>query len=480
MLVFRNSPLPALTVALVVLLGIPDTALGRSATPSTGFGLGAVRIPGAEQQLDRTKGLRFGRSVFHAGLSLETGWDSNVFYSTNSETSSAYIRLAPRLSLGTALDSKSAPPFVMYNLGLGMDYVGYLQDIGGVENARHQIGASVGGQVLINSQGAFRFGLVEQFTRTNEPRAGVAFGYNRLYNSVGFDFVMNPSRGLITILLGYRFVVDYFEDPYELTRANELMAFNALRHEVKVKATWRFFPLTSFWLQVDTGYNDYLRDFNLANVGTREGGNRDSVPLRVMLGVTGRLTPKLTADLGIGYRAFFYTNKVADRYPDNPNIKDERHDVSAHAALSWEIAPFAKLGLGYQRDVHDSIVGDAYVADSLYLTGVVSLFQRLELSVTFGWTQADYKGLFYADTTGDNCRLVGTSDVSLCERKDNYLLGSVNASYYFLSWLSAGLGYQLLANVSDFDTVYTGSGEPVVQQPSFFKHRVFASVMVYY
>ena len=105
--------------------------------------------------------------------------------------------------------------------------------------------------------------------------------------------------------------------------------------------------------------------------------------------------------------------------------------------------------------------------------------RRLELQAGFAWTMADYKGLFYADTTGGNCTLVA-GNVSACARKDNYLIGTVSAHYYILSWLSVGLGYQLLANISDFDTVYSGTGIPTVQQPTFWKHRVFGQVQVLY
>lgn len=448
--------------------------------PATNFGLGAAKIPDPGKSADRTQGLRFGRSVFHAGVALEAGWDSNVFYASDKSTSSAYLRLSPQLSLGTQKTGEDKLPFVVYNLSLGMDYVGYLQDISSNDKAKHQIGASAGAGVEFNPQGMLRFALMEQYTRTNEPRAGVDFGYNRDYNSLGFDLNWNPGKGFINVLLGYRFVLDYFEDPIDSTSANELAAYNAMRQEVKLKVAWRFFPKTAFWGQIDTGYNDYMRDFNEANLGTMGAGNRSSVPFRAMVGVTGQLTPFLIADAGIGYRGFFFTDKLESEFPGANFVEDMHHDVAAHVSTTWQVAPTVGLRLGYQHDSHDSLVGDYYKGDSVHFSTLMEFFERrFQLKAGIAWTLVDYKGLFYADTTGDRCTVVA-GNVSSCERKDNYLIVSLGATYYFLNWLSVGLGYELLGNFTNFDVVYTGGAEPQVQQPSFTKHRVFGLVQVYY
>src|SRR4030042_910335 len=88
-----------LLVCGLIVGGYSQSALGQ--TPGTSVALGAAKIPDAAKSEDRTQGLRFGRSVFHAGLALELGWDSNVFYSSQNAKGSAYLRLTPQLSLGT-------------------------------------------------------------------------------------------------------------------------------------------------------------------------------------------------------------------------------------------------------------------------------------------------------------------------------------------------------------------------------------------
>ncbi|MDY0000349.1 MAG: hypothetical protein RBU30_03545 [Polyangia bacterium] len=447
----------------------------------TAFGLGAAKIPDAGKSADRTQGLRFGQSVFHAGLALELGWDSNPLYASNKDTSSAYLRLTPQLSLGTKKTGEDKLPFVVYNLSLGLDYVGYLQELSSSSSKdRHMVGATAGAGLEFNPQGILRFALMETFTRTNEPRAGVDYGYNRDYNVLGFDMTWNPGKGFIDVLLGYRFILDFFEDPSGDTSANELAAFNAMRHEVKLKVAWRFFPKTAFWAQIDTGYLDYMRDFNEVSLGTMAAGNRSSTPLRAMVGVTGRLTPFLIADVGIGYRGFFYSEKLENEFPGADFVEDAHHDVAAHVSTTWQIAPTVGLRLGYQHDSHDSLVGDYYKADSVHFATLMEFFdRRLQLKAGIAWSLINYKGLFYTDTTGDGCTVV-SGNISSCERKDNYLIVDIGATYYFLNWLSVGLGYQMLGNFTDFETVYTGAGEPRVQQPSFSKHRVFGLVQVYY
>jgi len=458
---FLFSNVLTLLFAVTLIAGAPRDASARGGAegaPSTGFGLGAVKIPDAVKGVEKTTGLRFGRSVFHAGVDLEGGWDSNAFYSPNNPQSSGFLRIMPNLSLGTA-SGKGKKPSVVYDLNLGLDYTAYLNDIGTGGKDRHLIGASAGGSVLFNPSGVFRFQLVEQYVRTNEPRAGVEFGYNRSYNAAGFDMTINPGLGLITILTGYRFIIDFFEE-------DRLDFANAMRHHAKVKVDWRFFPLTTMWLKVETGYDHYNwnSSFDAANLAT---SNRSSVPLLVMLGATGRLTPKLTVDLGIGYRGHFFTDEL-------PDAENDHHDVAANVGLKWEIAPTAGLALGYQHDSRDSVVGDLYKADSAYLALNLAFFERLVLAAKVGWTMARFEGYRAAvEVNGNTC-----ASAAGCARTDNYLLVGAHASYYFLSWLSVGLGYDLLANFSDFDYTLPGTTDTI--EAGFVKHRVYGQLSLYY
>jgi len=409
----------------------------RAQAPSTGFGLGAIKVPGAEKQ-KTGKGLSFGRSIFHAGLSVEAGWDSNVFYSdSDAVTSSAYLRLLPQLTLGSRPVAAGKRQGFAYNLALGVDYIGYLQELPGESNAHH-VGASLGADLKFNPKGLVSFDLVEQFVRTNEPRVGLEGSADRDYNQAGFDLIFN--KGLLAFLIGYRFIIDIFED-------SEYSFANRMIHQAKFKATWRFFPQTSFWFQAETGFVDYFEDY--AGVGS----NSDSVPLRLWLGATGRLTNWLTADIALGYGYAYYK----DTQPAG-----EYHNFIANAGFGIRLGSAAKLSLGYRRDFRDALVGDYFKSDSAYARLSVAIVQRLILQAMFAWTRADYQ----------NYNLDGT----VYPRVDNYLSASVGADYYFLSWLSAGVGYNLQANVAITDAI--GSGVPV--EPNFMKHRVYGRVSAYY
>lgn len=439
------------SLTLVILLGVAGRPVLAQA-PSTGFGLGAVKVPTALKKAERSKGLRFGRSVFHAGLGLEAGWDSNVYYYGDNPVSSAYLRLVPELSLGTDSSLKK-PPSVVYNLNLGMDYVGYLQKIPGTTMSRHQIGAKAGGSLLFNPQGAFRFGLVEQFVRTSEPRAGLdQGGLYRDFNSAGFDMTINPGHGLLSILLAYRLEVDIFEQ-------SSLKWANVLRNKASVKVDWRFFPLTTAWLKVDAGYS-YFYGSDLGSAGTAQGFNRDYVPLLVMLGATGRLTPKLTLDLGIGYRGLFFTGQtpsIAGKY------ETSAHTAAANAALKWQIGPTAGLALGYQYDRKESVMADYMDAHSAYLALDLAFVQRLQIAAKVAYTYGTFVN--FLDSSG------GTLQART--RSDHYLIGALNVQYYFLTWLSAGVGYEILGDITGYSLASAGNA-------GFVKHRVYGLVSVYY
>ena len=114
-------------LGLVLLSSQPARA---QSVPSTSFGIGAVKVPG-DTKRKTGKGLAFGRSVFHAGLSLEGGWDSNVFYDDADEypASSGYIRVVPELTLGSRPVGKGKKPGFLYFLSAGMDYVHAVADV---------------------------------------------------------------------------------------------------------------------------------------------------------------------------------------------------------------------------------------------------------------------------------------------------------------------------------------------------------------
>jgi hypothetical protein len=434
----------ALLLAALTLVMPLSGSIAYAQAPATGFGLGAIKVPGAEKA-KTGKGLSFGRSVFHAGLSVEAGWDSNVFYAVSSGNpeSSAYMRLLPQLTLGTRPVAAGKRRGFVYNLALGLDYIGYLEELP-FGAKKHHLGASLGADLKFNPQGVVSFNLVEQFVRTNEPRVGMDGSVDRDYNQVGIDLSIN--KGLLSFLFGYRFIIDIFED-------SQYKFANRMLHQAKFKATWRFFPQTSFWFMAQSGYVSYFEGFDGSQIGETAGGNRNSVPLRLWLGATGRLTHWLTADIGLGYGFAHYFGE--------PAVGDH-HDIIVNLGVGFKLGSVANLRLGYRHDFRDSLVGDYFKSDSAYARFSIAIVQRLILQAVLAWTRADYQN-YYVEARSES-------------RQDNYLSASLGADYYFRSWLSAGIGYTLQANVTSFETTY--QGEPV--QPGFVKHRVFGRVSVYY
>jgi hypothetical protein len=410
-------------------------------------GVGAMKVPGGGSK-GGADGVNLGRSVLHAGASLEIGWDSNVFYQDSGSTSSAIFRLSPSLSIGTrpAPAGQKSAAFV-YNVGFGLDYTAYLQDIGTSAAKRHQIGANLGVSLTYDPSRLVAFSFTESFARTNEPRPGQDGSIDRDYNTIGFDVKFVPGRGPLTFLLGYRFNVDVFEQ-------EAYGAFNRLGHAFTFKADWRFFPQTSFWFQASTGYTDFLRDASATN------GKQDLVPFRALVGLTGRFTKRLTVDAGIGYGGGYMMGGDATMY----------HNAVAHAGLTVAFTPTINGGLGYRHDFSDSLIGDIFQTDSAYIKVDMAFFSRLIVSASFSWTLANYQGMEADGMTGSSCDATG------CTRKDNWLQVAVGVDYYFLKWLSLGASYDLFGNISDFDASFLG----VAVQPGFIKHRVLGRVVLYY
>jgi len=79
--------------------------------------------------------------------------------------------------------------------------------------------------------------------------------------------------------------------------------------------------------------------------------------------------------------------------------------------------------------------------------------------------------LYILGATGPSCDASG-----LCERVNDYLQVELAVNYYFLAWLSAGIGVSLQADFTDFSTDYAG----FTIVPGFFRPRVYARLAASY
>jgi hypothetical protein len=253
-----------------------------------------------------------------------------------------------------------------------------------------------------------------------------------------------PGGGRLEELLTYTFQYDHFENA-------DLSAADSIGNTIDLRTDFRFFPKTALFLDISQGFGHYLNSGN---------GKFDSAPFRVLAGLQGLVTPKLTTLLAGGYGNGFY-----DVGP-NPS------GVVINAELGWLVGPFARGKIGYIHDFANSLYGNYYDNDAGYATWQqqVGTFFLANLS----W-RLEHRS--YHCAPGTQSTAIQCYDATAGPRVDNWMGLQVDAHYFPIAWFSAGAAYQVLTNISDFRIPSGGSAGLDV---SFVKQQILAILAVTY
>ena len=143
----------------------------------------------------------------------------------------------------------------------------------------------------------------------------------------------------------------------------------------------------------------------------------------------------------------------------------------AHAGLRFRLSRSAELFVGYWHDFRIPWFTELVRVDAAGLRFRWMVAKVLELRADVAWARLDYLRLVLPGASGGTCDASG-----LCERVDDYLQVELAVNYYFLAWLSAGIGLSLQADFTDFSTTYAG----FTILPGFFRPRVYARLAASY
>lgn len=363
-------------------------------------------------------GLKLGdEAILHAGVFADVGYDSNVFYGSGSQATSAVMHVTPRLEITNAERDGSIPSGTYYDLSAAVDFVKYLTSDPEVTN-QDAINPSLGGSAEFSSGQALSFSLSETFSRFKmAPYVAVA-DTNARDNPITRDDNMAsaslrfaPGGGRLRVMLRYTNLIDKYEGGYD-TGSN-------MGNEGVLDIGWRWLPRTTIYAQVAQGAITY---FNSGASG------RASHPLRTLLGVRGLLTEKLSVNLGAGYNNAFYsaatTSGTGNATPSGFG------NVGIVAELNYTMSVLSRVGFGYHHDFANSpFVGGFYNMDAIY-----GAFQQMVASRVVTYLFGRYENRrFGAEAWG---------------RTDNYIMGGAAIDYIIGKFLLVGASYSLNLNRS--------------------------------
>jgi hypothetical protein len=345
-------------------------------------------------------GLKLGdEAILHAGVFADIGYDTNVFYGSNSQEGSGVLHVMPRLEITNAERDGSIPSGTYYDLVGSVDFVRYLSSNSDVTN-QSAVNPSLGGTAEFSSGQALSFSLSETFSRYQQaPYVAGGPPIIRDDNMASASLRFAPGGGRLRVMLRYTNLIDKYEGTYD-TGSN-------MGNEGVLDIGWRWLPRTTIYAQVAQGAITYF------NSGTSSSA---SFPLRTLLGLRGLLTEKLSVNIAAGYNNAFYSSGGSPTGFGNVGILAE---------VNYTISTLTRAGLGYHHDfVNSPFLGGYYNMDAIYGT-----FQQMVASRVVTYLFGRYEN-----------RRFGNG------RIDNNVLGGVALDYMAGKFLLAGASYSLNLN----------------------------------
>ena len=300
-------------------------------------------------------GVKLGQAalVLHPGISVEGGYDSNVFYTPGGVIGSALLRfrihldLAPAPLSGDAASTATADPKVDFRLSTQLEYREFLN---GNPNVRAQraFNALFSGFVTLFPKGKASLRLDEDLIRSVDPRDGEGpKNFARVYNRAGLTLTGRPGGGRLEFGVGDTFLVQRFDDA-------DVAFGNNLQNDARLFVRFKILSRTTLSLTAHAGYIHYDTNTTL-----------ETVPVRIVAQITSPLTSWLEGLLAIGYGG-----SIALR------------STRLETAISQEELRFLmplgiQIVVGHKRDFSDSIFASYYTDDAIYLAYEQPFLRRL-------------------------------------------------------------------------------------------------------
>lgn len=400
-------------------------------------------------------GFKAGRLVLHPGLSLEGGYNSNVFLQNENPDDSFILRLTGYLDVATEPPERqrggdaslAKPQKIEFRGGIGASYYHYFSG-----RVPESVGADAHIDFKYNPSEVFTLHVRDVFLRTVQPFTnadtlqGTTSSYGRNTNTASLDLIGRSKGQVLEGRLGYTNFIEFFD-------ADVFQYGNSLTHRVPASLSWAFFPSSALVYEAEYA-NQQFDEQRVANSATLLS---DSNRVTNAIGYNGALTERFSLTAMIGYAAGFY------------NVGDDFDGVVARVDARWRPRPTISLLAGYERDFRPSFIGNYFEMNRLHADTRFTVSGALQLGIR-AWVSFDKSGLALAPDGS----LLGTEPY----RKDTRFFAGLYGEYRFKAWLAlfGQLGY--LADFTDFQ--YFGAQPLLNPAASYQRFDAWLGLRVFY
>jgi hypothetical protein len=408
------------------------------------------------------------RLVLHLGVGAELRYDSNVFYSDGGPnspiTSGLALRLTPQFSLATKNAQRAVAPdgtpvshTVDFRFGAGLDYREWLVANTGVRPPR-QLNVDANLHLTLFPNGPVTAEIYDIFLRSwQPPYQTTSDSFDRDMNEAGLRLRIKPGGGRLELQLNYAFGVDFWE-------VDTLKPYNNFYHHGVLRLLWKFLPKTSVYVQGEVYAYQYRSEVTTTVVGdpNPQVVRPDGYPLRVIAGLNGLLTAKLSFDIWAGYANGFYQSGPSP----NTGI--------GGLSLTWRPYALGSFNLAYRHDIMNSLLGVYADTDNVQASWSQQIWRFLAY-IRLAYQNTRYHGITFPAEAGGT-----TPDQT--ERTDNGFTLNARVDFYaYKNFVAVSLGYDFNLLRADKDIPFVGApGTAGVVGADFNKHEVYLGLSVLY
>jgi hypothetical protein len=389
-----------------------------------------------------TGGMMIGEGVYlNVGVTAEAGYDTNVFYNDTQPVDSGTLQVTPFAEITNSARGEGVMPPVQYTIGASLLYREYLNEDPQVR-AQRAFNPSFNGSLAYSSAGQ-SVSISDQFTRLQDPPYQPGSSpITRDFNIAVVQAGLAPGGGRIQITPRYTNTLDIFEGA-------EFSYGNRMAHEGMLDSSWRWLPKTAVFLQASVGYIQYLSS------RAEAAGKSNSIPFRVLTGLRGLVTPKLTLAVGVGYADAIYDQEGVN--PSGPS------NLAATVGLTFNATELTTFGASYQHEFRDSpVLGNYYDLDAADL-GISQRLGPVTIAAGGRYEHRRYHGF--------------QMGVPL-SRVDNIFQTRVQADYQLQRWFHAGVSYTNM--ISRSDDVDSGPMAALIPDADYTKHVILGRLGITY
>ena len=408
--------------------------------------------------VDGERGAKAGEFRIWPRISLESGYDSNVFYAADDDTyqkvGSPFMLLSP----GVRLENPDGRDIILSFDGSGA-FKRFFSGDETIDGPQSNFGADAYLGLQFFPRRSASFEIYDSVThRLETPNFSTTKTFNRVVNTVGSKVKLHPGgvggRRALELSLGYAFRMEKFVD---------FSVLDQYQHAFDFLGTWKFFPKTALFANVNFAF----REWDTEVVGQ---GRTNSKPLRTYLGLTGFVTKKLTTTLKVGYGAGGYA------------LGQDFSGVLGEAVMSYLPTRSTVLSVGYSRDFQDSLYANFYGHDKLSLKAQQQFLGRFNIKTELAYSMVDYS--FY-DPSGapvyeDLFKVVNTTD-----RQDAALDLLSSLDFEVTRYFAFQLSYRFREVYSDFeertstDSILS-EDDDIIDVGGYDRHMVLGGVRIQY